>query len=61
LTGNAHVDSAGDFVTDHRFDPTGIAGATFDLDWFAFSDGDFDHDGITDLDEGTGDTDADGL
>ncbi len=58
---SAHADWKAQIITDLRFDPTGSTGSTFDIDWLALSDGDFDHDGIPDLIEGTGDTDGDGL
>ena len=57
----AHAEWATRVITDLRFDPSGGSGASFDIDWAALSDGDFDHDGIPDLTEGTADSDGDGL
>lgn len=56
-----HADWAGRILTDFRFDPTGGTGATYDIDWMAISDGDYDNDGLTDLEEGGADPDNDGL
>ncbi len=58
---SAHADWAGRQIIDFRFDPTGGAGSSFDIDWIALSDGDLDGDGLGDLLEGGGDTDGDGL
>lgn len=61
LNPSAHVDWAGQIITDFRFDPTGTTGSTYDVDWIALSDGDYDNDGLTDIQEGGGDADGDGL
>ncbi|MCU0794919.1 MAG: autotransporter-associated beta strand repeat-containing protein [Akkermansiaceae bacterium] len=58
---SAHTDWNNREIIDFRFDPTGGAGSTYDLDWLALSDGDFDNDGIADLTEGGADLDNDGL
>lgn len=58
---SAHVDWAGRQIIDFRFDPTGGANSSFEIDWIALSDGDLDGDGLSDLLEGGGDTDGDGL
>ncbi|MEY4245602.1 MAG: hypothetical protein RLZZ245_3187, partial [Verrucomicrobiota bacterium] len=48
-------------ITQLRFDPTGGTGSTYEIDWIALSDGDFDGDGLSDLEEGGADLDLDGL
>lgn len=58
---SAHTDWIGREIIDLRFDPTGGAGSVYDIDWMAFSDGDYDDDGLTDLTEGGADPDNDGL
>lgn len=58
---SAHADWAGRQIIDFRFDPTGGANSSFEIDWIALSDGDLDGDGLSDLLEGGGDTDGDGL
>jgi hypothetical protein len=61
LNPSAHVDWAGQIITDFRFDPTGSTGSTYDIDWIALSDGDYDNDGLTDVQETGADPDNDGL
>jgi len=56
-----HADWKAQTLIDLRFDPSGSTGATFEIDWFALSDGDYDDDGLSDLLEGTTDSDNDGL
>lgn len=56
-----HAEWKAQTIIDLRFDPSGGTASTFDIDWFALSDGDFDRDGIPDLIEGTGDADGDGI
>jgi hypothetical protein len=58
---SAHADWIGRQIVDFRIDPTGGGGSAFDIDWIALSDGDLDDDGLSDLGEGGGDTDGDGL
>jgi len=58
---SANTEWAAREIIDFRFDPTGGSASTFDLDWLALSDGDFDDDGLPDLTEGGADTDNDGL
>lgn len=58
---SAHADWNARVITDFRFDPTGGAGSTFDVDWIALSDGDYDNDGLSDLTEGGADPDNDTL
>ncbi len=58
---SAHVDWSGQLLSDLRFDPSGTTGSVYDIDWIALSDGDFDHDGLTDIQEGGADPDGDGL
>jgi len=58
---SAHADWLGRQIIDFRFDPTGGAGASFEIDWIALSDGDLDNDGLSDLLEGGTDPDGDGL
>ncbi len=58
---SAHSDWNSRIITDFRFDPTGGAGSTFDIDWMALSDGDYDNDGLADLTEGGADPDNDSL
>jgi len=50
----------GKTINGLRFDPNRAAdGSSFEIDFIIFSDGDFDNDGVDDLDEG-GDNDLDG-
>lgn len=58
---SAHADWSARVITDFRFDPTGGAGSSFDVDWIALSDGDYDNDGLSDLTEGGADPDNDSL
>jgi len=55
---SAHPDWAGQRIVDLRFDPAGGSGATFEIDWIAFSDfdpnqpppeADEDNDGVADI------------
>jgi hypothetical protein len=48
-------------VTNLRFDPVGTSNVDFQVDWIRASDGDYDNDGLSDLDEGDADLDQDGL
>lgn len=48
-------------ITSLRFDPTGTSGATFSIDWVRSSNGDLDGDTLGDMAEGDGDYDQDGL
>lgn len=59
LAGN--VDWDGQTMTSLRIDPGTIANQSFEIDWLRASDGDLDGDGISDVIEGTNDTDGDGL
>ena len=61
LNPSTHVDWSGQLISDLRFDPTGGTGSNYDVDWIALSDGDFDNDGLTDIQEGGADPDGDGL
>jgi len=61
LNPSASADWTGQIITDFRFDPSGGTGSTYDIDWIALSDGDFDDDGLTDIQEGGLDPDNDGL
>jgi autotransporter-associated beta strand protein len=49
------------FIVNFRFDPAGGTGAGYEIDWMALSDGDFDGDGLSDIEEGGADPDQDGL
>lgn len=44
-----------------RFDPGSVIGASFEIDYIALSDGDYDNDGLADINEGPGDFDNDGF
>lgn len=48
-------------IINLRFDPSGSTGSSYDIDWIALSDGDFDGDGLSDVTEGGADPDQDGL
>jgi autotransporter-associated beta strand protein len=48
-------------IVNLRFDPTGGVGSSYEIDWIALSDGDFDGDGLSDIEEGGADPDGDGL
>jgi autotransporter-associated beta strand protein len=48
-------------IINLRFDPTGGTGSSYEIDWMALSDGDFDGDGLSDIQEGGADPDNDGL
>lgn len=61
LNPSVSADWTGQIITDFRFDPSGGTGSTYDIDWIALSDGDFDDDGLTDIQEGGLDPDNDGL
>jgi autotransporter-associated beta strand protein len=61
LNPSASTDWTGQIITDLRFDPTGSTGSVYDIDWIAMSDGDYDDDGLTDIQEGGADPDNDGL
>jgi hypothetical protein len=52
---------AGQLITGLRIDTSTVSGVTFDIDAILVSDGDFDGDGLADIDEGWGDVDGDGL
>lgn len=58
---SAHADWNSRVITDFRFDPTGGTGSTFEIDWIALSDGDYDNDGLADTAEGGADPDNDSL
>jgi hypothetical protein len=58
---SAHVDWNGQIIKDLRFDPTGGLNSVYEIDWIALSDGDYDNDGLTDLQETGADPDSDGL
>ena len=51
----------GQLITGLRIDTSTVSGVTFDIDAILVSDGDFDGDGLADIDEGWGDVDGDGL
>jgi hypothetical protein len=51
----------GQLITGLRIDTSGNSGVTFDIDAILVSDGDFDGDGLADIDEDWGDVDTDGL
>ena len=61
FTPDQHAQWVGQIIRDFRYDPTGGSGSSFEIDWIALSDGDYDDDGLTDLLEGTADSDSDGL
>lgn len=56
----AHAKWPNQIVENLRLDPTTAAG-TWDIDWIRATDGDMDHDGLTDFAEGFADIDNDGL
>jgi hypothetical protein len=51
----------GQIITSLRIDTAAVSGVTFDIDTILVSDGDFDGDGLADIDEGVGDADGDGF
>ncbi len=51
----------GQLITGLRVDTSTVSGVTFDIDAILVSDGDFDGDGLADIDEGWGEVDGDGL
>lgn len=61
FTPDQHAQWMGQIIRDLRFDPTGGSGSSFEIDWIAFSDGDYDDDGLSDLLDGVNDPDGDGL
>lgn len=61
FTPDQHAQWVGQIIRDLRFDPTGGSGSSFEIDWIAFSDGDYDDDGLPDVLEGMNDPDGDGL
>ncbi|MGL5018897.1 MAG: LamG-like jellyroll fold domain-containing protein [Luteolibacter sp.] len=61
IDASAHVDWNGQLIKDLRFDPTGGIDSTYEIDWIALSDGDYDNDGLTDIEETGADPDNDGL
>lgn len=56
----AHAKWPNQIVENLRLDPTNGVG-TFDIDWIRATDGDMDHDGLTDTAEGLADIDGDGI
>jgi regulation of enolase protein 1 (concanavalin A-like superfamily) len=58
---SAHVDWNGQIIKDLRLDPTGGLDSVYEIDWIALSDGDYDNDGLTDIQETGADPDNDGL
>jgi hypothetical protein len=61
LDPSASSDWTGQTIVDLRFDPSGSTNSVYGIDWMALSDGDFDNDGLTDIQEGGADLDNDGL
>jgi hypothetical protein len=61
LNPSASSDWTGRMIVDLRFDPSGGTNSLYRIDWMALSDGDFDNDGLPDLQEGGADPDNDGL
>lgn len=51
----------GQLITGMRIDPSSNSGVAFEIDAILVSDGDFDGDGLADIDEDWGDVDGDGL
>lgn len=58
---SAHPLWNGQIITGLRIDTSTNSGVTFDIDAILVSDGDFDGDGLADIDESWGDADGDGL
>jgi hypothetical protein len=58
---SAHPLWNGQIITSLRIDTSSVSGVTFDIDTILVSDGDFEGDGLADIDESVGDVDGDGL
>jgi autotransporter-associated beta strand protein len=56
-----HASWPGQYATSIRIDPISVGGATWEIDWIRASDGDLDHDGLSDISEGVADIDGDGI
>jgi hypothetical protein len=56
-----HPAWSNDSISSLRIDPISAANTAFQIDWIVGSDGDYDHDSLTDAEEGFGDTNGDGV
>jgi hypothetical protein len=58
---STHAEWNGQRITGLRIDPVSTSGKTVEIDWIRVSNGDLDGDGISDVIEGSADSDSDGL